>query len=87
MQGGKADESQANNDSMAKESNMARESLDTKFEETLETVTAKWKSIDRASPFLITEQIANRTTLIYQKIKILLKQRDEPIPSGPTYWG
>ena len=50
-------------------------------------MTAKWSETDEASPFLITEVIKNRSTLVYKKIKILMKQPDEAVPSGPTYWG
>ena len=39
---------------------------------------------DMYSPYLITNYVSNRTRMVYKKIKIALKQRDEPIPSGPT---
>jgi hypothetical protein len=52
---------------------------------TLEGVLSKWESTDAASPFLITNYISNRSSLIYKKIKIAIKQRDGPIPSGPSW--
>ena len=39
---------------------------------------------DMYTPFLITNYVSNRSTLVYKKIKIALKQRDLPIPHGPT---
>lgn len=50
----------------------------------LEDVTSKWEMTDLYSPFLITNYVSNRSRMVYKKIKIGLKQRDEPIPSGPT---
>jgi len=58
-----------------------------KGEETLENVISKYDKIDRSSPFLITNYNSNRSSLIYKKIKIALKQRNESIPSGPSAWG
>ena len=52
----------------------------------MEGVLSKWESTDAASPFLITNYISNRSSLIYKKIKIALKQRNAPIPSGPSAW-
>ena len=52
----------------------------------LEDVLSKWEMTDQFSPFLITNYVSNRSTLIYKKIKIALKQRDKPIPSGPRYY-
>ena len=51
---------------------------------TLEDALSEWEMSDMFSPFLITNFVNNRSTLVYKKIKIMLKQRDEPIPSGPT---
>jgi len=51
---------------------------------TLEEALEKWDMTDMYSPYLITNYVRNRSTLIYKKIKIVLKQREEPIPSGPT---
>ena len=45
---------------------------------------SKWEMTDLYSPYLITNYVSNRTRMVYKKIKIALKQRDEPIPSGPT---
>ena len=44
----------------------------------------KWEMTDLYSPFLITNAVSNRTRMVYKKIMIALKQRDEAIPSGPT---
>ena len=44
----------------------------------------KWDITDSYSPYLITNNIQNRSTLVYKRIKIILKQRDEPIPNGPS---
>ena len=33
---------------------------------------------------MITNFVRNRSTLVYKRTKIILKQRDEPIPSGPS---
>ena len=39
----------------------------------LEEVLSKWEMTDQYSPFLITNYVSNRSTLIYKKIKIALK--------------
>ena len=50
----------------------------------MEDVLNKWEMTDMYSPFLITNYVSNRTRMVYKKIKIGIKQRDEPLPSGPT---
>ena len=50
----------------------------------MEQALAKWDNTDIYSPYLITNFVANRNTLVYKKIKIILKQRDQIIPSGPS---
>ena len=53
----------------------------------MENSLSKYEYIEKISPFLITNYISNRSSLIYKKIKIALKQRNESIPSGPSAWG
>ena len=50
----------------------------------LEEVLLKWTDTDNKSPYLITNFVNNRNTLVVKKIKIELKQKDDYIPSGPT---
>ena len=42
-------------------------------EPNLRDVLENWEMTDMYSPFLITNQVTNRTKLIYKKIKIILK--------------
>lgn len=43
---------------------------------TLENLLHEWEMTDIYTPYLITNYVKNRATLVYKKIKIWLKQRD-----------